>query len=127
MTEHEWLTAIDPRPLLEYLRYRASNRKLRLFACACCRRIWHLLTDARSRRAVEVTERWADGAPGPNERRSVAGVEWAAQEVIVDNARGPSAVRLAIGAARSAVAGVAYGVRLMGPEVEQVCRDSVYA
>ena len=61
MTEAEWLAATDPRPMLTFLGGKASERKLRLFAVAGCRDVWHLLQDERSRKAVAVAERLADG------------------------------------------------------------------
>ncbi len=62
MTEAEWLVCGEPTPMLEFLRGRVSDRKLRLFACSCARRIWSLLADVRSQRAVEVAELLADGS-----------------------------------------------------------------
>lgn len=38
-----------------------SNRKLRLFACACVRQSWHLFTDNLSRKVIETAENFADG------------------------------------------------------------------
>jgi hypothetical protein len=61
MNEQDWLSCTDHWRMLEFLRDRASARKLRLFACSCCRRIWPLLRYPASRVAVEVAERYADG------------------------------------------------------------------
>jgi hypothetical protein len=60
MTEAEWLACPDPHEMLEFLRHKASDRKLRLFAVACCRRVWSLLSDKYSRQALKIAERYAD-------------------------------------------------------------------
>jgi hypothetical protein len=59
--EAEWLAATDPKPMLQFLRGKASDRKLRLFAAACARQVWHLMDDLRPQAAVEVAERYAEG------------------------------------------------------------------
>ena len=61
MAETQWLTCPDPSPMLAFLGSRASERKLSLFTAACLRRLWPLLTDDRSRAAVETMDRSADG------------------------------------------------------------------
>jgi hypothetical protein len=62
--EREWLTCGDPKPMLMLLRGQASERKLRLFLAACCRRIWDFLSDESCRHAVLVAEQLADGKAG---------------------------------------------------------------
>lgn len=68
MTEAEWLACTELHPMLEFLRDRVSARKLRLFSCACCRRIWHLISSQDcARKAVEAAERYTDGLLGDTE------------------------------------------------------------
>src|SRR5262245_26002965 len=62
VTEAEWLACTDPAPMFGLLHGKASDRKLRLFAVACCRRIWNLIPNGACRKAVEISERYADGA-----------------------------------------------------------------
>jgi hypothetical protein len=61
MTEADWLASGCSYQMFQFIRCTADRRKLRLFACSGCRRIWNLLSDRRSRIAVEVSERYADG------------------------------------------------------------------
>jgi hypothetical protein len=78
LSEKGWLTAVDPGPMLKYLRDRVSERKLRLFALACCRRIDHLITDRRSRAALEFAEQHVDA--GYSRRKGKAALREAARD-----------------------------------------------
>jgi hypothetical protein len=98
MTASDWLGCTDPEEMLKFLRGKASDRKLRLFAVACCRRIWHLLEDERSRRAVEIAEQVADGMLPHDALRSAQRDAWEA----VPCASGDSHVSAARAAGRAA-------------------------
>jgi hypothetical protein len=66
MNEMEWLTGTDPAAMLDWLEGKVSDRKLRLFACACARRYWHLLRYPPPRQGIEAAEQFADGLMGPS-------------------------------------------------------------
>ncbi|MCI0463148.1 MAG: hypothetical protein L0Z62_39885 [Gemmataceae bacterium] len=61
MTEAEWQDCADPDRMMAYLEGNASERKLCLLCCACCRRVWHLLETDALRQAVDAFDRFADG------------------------------------------------------------------
>jgi hypothetical protein len=62
MTERKWLDATDPGSMLRHLeRTSEDRRKLRLFACACCRRTRSVLKSKETRNLLEMTELFADG------------------------------------------------------------------
>ena len=72
MTEKEWLVSSEPHKMLEFLQGKASDRKMRLFACACCRRIVTLLLNNDVRQscltALAHSEAFADGLIPPDAR-----------------------------------------------------------
>jgi hypothetical protein len=103
------LACHSPKAMLEFLRARVGPRKLRLFAVACCRRVWPLLTDPRSRAAVEVVERYADGLASPEEvhdayrpARAAARAAWNAVGVAGGDPDAVAAAHKAAEAARAA-------------------------
>ncbi len=85
MTESDWLQGTDPEPMIRFLReeqthfrtrwvgwvarprFRVSERKWRLFYCACMRLIAHVLPAEACRQLIDVVERQADGLAGSEE------------------------------------------------------------
>jgi hypothetical protein len=84
MDEAAWLACNDPRLMLEFLRETAGEwrfvtcaccrakcvrsggvcpayRKLKLYACGCCRRVLSMLPEPECLAALEAAERYADG------------------------------------------------------------------
>ena len=72
MNEDLWLSSNNPPELLRHMMGNTSERKLRLLACAACRRLWFLLTAPQSQEAVLVSERYADGHATLAELRAAA-------------------------------------------------------
>ena len=90
MTAAEWKGCDDPAPMLDHLGPAAPHRKVRLLCVSCCRRLDDLLNHPDARRALDVAERWADGACGAGERKvarraAQAAAEQASRASLADN------------------------------------------
>src|SRR5262245_21905363 len=70
VTEAGWLECDDSKPMLEFVRGRTSDRKLRLFAVGCCWPLWPWMTERCCQDALLTAERFADGL---SDRRDLAG------------------------------------------------------
>ena len=79
------------------------DKEIRLYAVWCARQVQHLMTDARSLAALDVTERYANGEATEEELDAARDAAWAATR---DAARGSGAW----GAARAAAWGAARDV-----------------
>ena len=67
MTENEWNTCHDLHALWMLFADAPERTDLALFGCACCRRVWNLLSDERLRRDIEVRERYERGLASEEE------------------------------------------------------------
>jgi hypothetical protein len=102
MTEAEWLANQYPYSMVHFLIGKATERKLRLLAVACCRRIIHLVEDEQSRLAIEVFEQYADNQASEEQLRA------AEQDVASEapKARGAAARKAASATANAAGVGL---------------------
>lgn len=89
MNAKQWLACKVPGEMLAVLRDKVSDRKLQLFAVACCRAAWELF-DGPSRTAIETAENYADDRVDEAARsaaRSVIGIHKAAAWACVQRGR----------------------------------------
>jgi hypothetical protein len=108
--------------MIVFLLGKVSKRKLRLTACAFCRRLWHMLADQRSRDALETAEQYADNLVGETELSTAhLGAIAATEEASPD-----WAVAIPAGAIRHATApyeSVPYDVLHSAESVRYATRD----
>lgn len=84
MTPELWNECQSPEEMLPAA--GTSARKLRLWSAACGRRLWRLMTDPRSRRPIEVAEKFADGQVDEEALARAAQAAWDAHMALGDAA-----------------------------------------
>ena len=105
MTEADWLACNSADRMLTFLRGKASDRQLRLVACAIARQLWDKLDRPESRSAIAVTEQVADGLVSPAQLKSA----WSAACLIFSSAGGMEAAGVAANCAYTKAAEAATG------------------
>ncbi|WP_238602807.1 hypothetical protein [Fimbriiglobus ruber] len=122
MTEEEWLAGTDPMPMLEYFRFRGRDRQERLLGCAACRKVWNLITDIRCRRAVESSERYADGDISYSDLDKCSGK---AQEAFEEASWGDSEMNGVVAYAMSCASSPDLSIDLLSDILQEVATVSV--
>jgi hypothetical protein len=107
--------------MLVFIRGKVSDRKLRLIAVACHRRIWHLLSDRGvCRKTIEFAERFADGLASRNDLHGHAwGKPGSAFSVVLYKAWDAAENSLLVGAGK-----VQQAVLRMDPEIYKNWEDA---
>jgi hypothetical protein len=122
MNEGEWQGGMDVAAMLEYLAGKVSERKLRLFACACVRYYWNRFHYRPPREAVEMAERLAEG------EAEVGEVEEMRQNAEVSAANAPFLEQYAYAAAAATLDPTALEAAGNARETcrQQAVRDAAY-
>jgi hypothetical protein len=120
MTEAEWILYCD-RPgfeaMLEHLEARGADERLRLVGCALCRAVRDLLEDERSRAALDVAERYAEGrAKGDERARARKAAWWAWQRVTLNHGLVPGRPVWAVGTDSPEAQAAGAAERLLDPD-----------
>ena len=108
MCNQRWPVGLRPDEMLRPIwviggppvKVRVSERALRLFACACCRRVWHEL-GRDCRLAVKTAERFADGLASESKLGNARSAAFA-REIFSVTLGGDSPSRDAVHAAAAA-------------------------
>ncbi len=95
-----------------------TDKELRLFACFCARQNWNLLTDERSRNAIEVAERFAHGNATKEELKAAYDAAYDAADAVAADA--DYAAFAAAYAARAASVDAAYSARAAAADAARV-------
>lgn len=118
MTESEWLTCDSIYEMLSHLDGKISDQEFMRFSVECCRRIWPLISDSRSRAAVDATPAFLAGTLTAEDAGAIC-YEWqkAYEEGEVQDLVGGSTNE-----AIDSVFGLGYGHAL---QVSAACFESV--